>query len=341
MEKGIQLMQIHEYLSKVLENSRYAGIELQKSPLGYNLTIKTGSPGLVIGRKGMRIKELSQKLSKKFGLENPEIEVEAVDNPDLNAQIMAESLAYGIKKGQNYRRTAYSVMRRIMRAGARGVEIIISGKSTSQRARTNIFRNGIISKCGGPALEGVDKGLVHVVMKSGTIGIRVKIMPLSYKLPDEIILKDPDLKKKLEEHKKRSKAREVEGGDVLISKSDSTVIIDSEKGEESIFDDLEEEAVIENTELENLEVTDDIKKDTVIIDKTEETPVETEEKIEKEKKPKKKASKKKKSVKKTDKKSEKKSEKSEKKTDKKSKKKASKKKKTEEKEQDTKTDNEK
>lgn len=313
MEKGIQLMQIHEYLTKVLENSRYAGIELQKSPLGYNLTIKTGSPGLVIGRKGMRIKELSQKLSKKFGLENPEIEVEAVDNPDLNAQIMAESLAYGIKKGQNYRRTAYSVMRRIMRAGARGVEIIISGKSTSQRARTNIFRNGIISKCGGPALEGVDKGLVHVVMKSGTIGIRVKIMPLSYKLPDEIILKDPDLKKKLEEHKKRAQVKVVEGGDVLISKADSTVIIDSEKGEESIFDELEEEAVIENIELENLEVTDDSKTDTVKID-------ETEEKIEKEKKPKKKASKKKKSDKKT------------------SKKKASKKKKSEEKEQDTKTD---
>lgn len=313
MEKGIQLMQIHEYLTKVLENSRYAGIELQKSPLGYNLTIKTGSPGLVIGRKGMRIKELSQKLSKKFGLENPEIEVEAVDNPDLNAQIMAESLAYGIKKGQNYRRTAYSVMRRIMRAGARGVEIIISGKSTSQRARTNIFRNGIISKCGGPALEGVDKGLVHVVMKSGTIGIRVKIMPLSYRLPDEIILKDPDLKKKLEEHKKRAQVKVVEGGDVLISKADSTVIIDSEKGEESIFDELEEEAVIENIELENLEVTDDSKTDTVKID-------ETEEKIEKEKKPKKKASKKKKSDKKT------------------SKKKASKKKKSEEKEQDTKTD---
>lgn len=326
MEKGIQLMQIHEYLMEVLENSRYAGIELQKSPLGYNLTIKTGSPGLVIGRKGMRIKELSQKLSKKFGLENPEIEVEAVDNPDLNAQIMAESLAYGIKKGQNYRRTAYSVMRRIMRAGARGVEIIISGKSTSQRARTNIFRNGIISKCGGPALEGVDKGLIHVVMKSGTIGIRVKIMPLSYKLPDEIILKDPDLKKKLEEHKKRIKAPEVEGGDVLISKADSTVIIDSEKGEESIFDDLEEEVVIENTELENLEVTDESKTDTVKTDETEKKSVETEEKSEKEQKPKKKASKKKKS---------------DKKTTKKSKKKASKKKKTEEKEQDTKTDNEK
>ena len=80
VEKGIQLMQIHEFLSKVLENSRYAGVELQKSPLGYNLTIKTGSPGLVIGRKGMRIKELSQQITQKFGLENPEI-----SNPAYNA----------------------------------------------------------------------------------------------------------------------------------------------------------------------------------------------------------------------------------------------------------------
>ncbi|MCP4761321.1 MAG: 30S ribosomal protein S3, partial [archaeon] len=191
IEKGIQMMQIDEYLNEVLSNSGYAGSELQKTPLGLRITIKTARPGLVIGRKGIRIRELSDDLASKFGIDNPQIDVEPVENPDLNATIMAEALAFQIRKGLNYRRAAYSVMRRAIRGGARGVEVIISGKSTSQRARTQIFRSGIISKCGGPAIDGVDKGIAEIVMKSGTIGIRIKIMPLSYKMPDEIILKDP------------------------------------------------------------------------------------------------------------------------------------------------------
>ena len=282
VEKGIQLMQINEFLTKVLENSRYAGLELQKSPLGYRITIKTASPGLVIGRKGIRIRELSEALSKKFGIENPEIEVEAVENPDLNAQIMAESLAYGIKKGQNYRRTAYSIIRRIMKAGARGVEVKISGKSTSQRARSQIFRNGIISKCGGPALNGVRKGVSRVVMKSGTIGIIVKIMPLDYRLPDEILLRDPNLKRKIGE-KRVVLTPEYDGGDVLISKSDSTIIIDAEKGEESIFDELEEDLEIESVTTEELEkededlISDDIQEEE-LDQEEEETPKTTKKK---------------------------------------------------------------
>ena len=252
VERGIQIMQIDEYLAKVLENSGYAGVELQKRyPLGYSITIRTARPGLVIGRKGVRIREIGAKLTELFGLENPQIDVEAIENPELNAQIMAEAIAYGIRKGQNYRRTAYNIMRRIIRAGARGVEAKISGKSTSQRARTQIFRAGIISKCGEPAIEGVDKGIAEVVMKSGTIGITMKIMPLTYQMPDEIVMKDPELKARLAEHKKKSLKLEeqVEDGDVLIDKDTKTVVIDAGDEDDSIFDVVDE--VVENIEVED------------------------------------------------------------------------------------------
>ena len=253
VSRGIQLMQIDEYLAKVLENSGYAGVELQKRyPLGYQITIKTARPGLVIGRKGMRIREIGEKLTEMFGLENPQIDVEAIENPELNSQIMAEAIAFGIRKGQNYRRTAYNIMRRVIRAGARGVEVRISGKSTSQRAKALIFRAGVISKCGIPALEGVDKGVSHVVMKSGTIGIVVKIMSLDYQMPDEILLKDPELKERLEAHKKKALLLEetVEGGEVLIDKDSKSVVLDAGDEEDSIFDEIEEE--IEEIEIDEI-----------------------------------------------------------------------------------------
>ena len=173
---------------------------------------------------------------------------------------MSEAIAFGIRKGQNYRRTAYNIMRRIIRSGARGVEVKISGKSTSQRARTQIFRAGIISKCGEPAIEGVDKGVAEVVMKSGTIGIVVKIMPLDYQMPDEILLKDPELKARLEENKKKALAieKEVEDGDVLIDPSKKTVVLDAGDEEESIFDAIDEE--IEQIEVEEEKIEDEPEK---------------------------------------------------------------------------------
>lgn len=256
VQRGIQLMQIDEYLAKVLDNSGYAGVEIQKRyPLGYQITIRTARPGLVIGRKGVRIREIGEKLTELFGLENPQIDVEAIENPELNAQIMAEAIAFGIRKGQNYRRTAYNIMRRIIRAGARGVEAKISGKSTSQRARTQIFRAGIISKCGEPAIEGVDKGVAQVVMKSGTIGITMKIMPLDYQMPDEILLKDPELKARLESHRRKSLIieEEVDDGDVLIDKDTKTVLIDAGDDEDSIFDIVDDE--IEDIEVEEVQKT--------------------------------------------------------------------------------------
>ncbi len=183
-------MQINEYLRFELVRAGFAGIDIQKTPLGVRITLKTSRPGLVIGKGGKRIQEITDVLQERFELEMPQIEVEEVEQPDLDAQIMAERLAYSLDRGRHYRRAGYYILRKVMDAGAKGVEIIISGKVTSQRARTQIFRAGTISKSGQPAQEGVDKGVAQCILKSGTLGVIVKVMRADTKMGDDITIKD-------------------------------------------------------------------------------------------------------------------------------------------------------
>ena len=193
IEQGIKLMQINEYLRSELVRAGFAGIDLQKTPLGVRITLKTSRPGLVIGKGGKRIQEITDVLRDKYELEMPQIEVEEVANPDLDAQIMSERLAYSLDRGRHYRRAGYYILRKVMDAGARGVEIIISGKVTSQRARTQIFRAGTMKKSGMPAQEAVDKGISQCIQKSGVLGVVVKIMHADYKMGDEVKIKEKEL----------------------------------------------------------------------------------------------------------------------------------------------------
>lgn len=162
---------------------------MQKTPLGTRITVYAARPGIVIGKRGSNVKELTANLEELFGIDNPSIDVEEI-NPDFNAQIMAERLATALNKGQHYRRATYGIVRRVMRAGARGIEISVSGKITSQRARNQRFREGVVSKCGTPAQDGVSKGVAHCFMKPGVLGIRIKIMPGNYVMPDTVTILD-------------------------------------------------------------------------------------------------------------------------------------------------------
>ncbi len=190
IDQGIKLMQINEYLRSELVRAGFAGIDLQNTPLGTRITLRTSRPGLVIGKGGKRIQEITDVLRDRFGLEMPQIEVEEVEQPDLDAQIMSERLAYSLDRGRHYRRAGYYILRKIIEAGARGCEIIISGKVTSQRARTQIFRAGTMKKSGLPAQEAVDKGVSQCIQKSGVLGIVVKIMRAGYKMGDGVKIKD-------------------------------------------------------------------------------------------------------------------------------------------------------
>jgi len=122
----------------------------------------------------------------QFNMENPQIEVEEIEKPELNANVMASKLANSLEKGVNFRRAAYGTLRRMMEAGAKGVEIVISGKITGGRSRSIRFAHGYLKKCGAPAIEQVDTGYAVAKKKMGVFGVNVKIMPPDAVLPDEI-----------------------------------------------------------------------------------------------------------------------------------------------------------
>ncbi|NJE54818.1 30S ribosomal protein S3 [Thermococcus sp. 21S9] len=190
IKEGVKEMLIDEYLEKELRRGGYGGLDIKKTPLGTKVIIFAASPGYVIGRGGRRIRELTRILERQFGLENPQIEVEEIKNPYLNAKVQAVRLAQALERGIHFRRAAYSAIRAIMRNGARGVEIRLSGKLTGERAKSVRFYQGYLAKVGNPAETLVSKGYAQALLKLGVIGVKVAIMPPDARLPDEIEVKD-------------------------------------------------------------------------------------------------------------------------------------------------------
>jgi small subunit ribosomal protein S3 len=142
---------------------------------------------MVIGKSGIKIKELTDAIHTKFNVDNPQIEIqEAGSSASLNAQIMAEKLAEALERGWHFRRAGHSTVRRIMQSGAKGCQVIIAGKLTGERHRTEKFTEGHVKYCGEPAKQVMDIGLATAKLKPGVLGVKVRIMRPNAKLPDEI-----------------------------------------------------------------------------------------------------------------------------------------------------------
>jgi small subunit ribosomal protein S3 len=182
---------LKEYMMKATERAGFGGLDIQRTPMGTRITLFAERPGIVIGRRGASIKELTAAIDQNFQLDNPQIEVEEVGNPALNAQIMAEKLASALERGWHFRRAGHSTLRRIMEAGAKGALIKISGKLTSQRHRTQKFPAGHIKYCGEPKNQFVRVGFATAKLKQGVIGVTVWITDPNAKLPDEIEVMAP------------------------------------------------------------------------------------------------------------------------------------------------------
>lgn len=177
---------LKEYMMSKVGRAGFGGLDVQRTPMGTRVTLITERPGLVIGRRGEAIKSLTRAIEVDFNFNNPQIEVQEVENPNLNAQIMAEKLANALERGWHFRRAGHSTVRRIMESGARGCQVIIAGKLTGQRHRTEKFKDGHIKFCGQAKLDWMQQGFSVAKLKPGVMGITVQIMHPMAKLPDEI-----------------------------------------------------------------------------------------------------------------------------------------------------------
>ena len=201
---------LDEFFEKELRDAGYGGLEVQKSPVGTTLKVYVARPGLAIGRRGTGIKDLTDKVAAKFGFPNPQIAVTEIENPELNARIMAARIAQIASRGTAFRRAAQWSVNNIMSAGAAGVEISVAGKLRSDRSHGEKYRAGIVPKSGDTAEKSVSEATTDVLMKLGLYGIKVKIA-LRDALPPDFQLKE-DVKEENKEDATAQAERTQEAG---------------------------------------------------------------------------------------------------------------------------------
>jgi small subunit ribosomal protein S3 len=184
--ESIKKTEIDEFLKNELENAGYGGVDITKTPLGTHIVVYAMRPGVVIGRGGETIKGLAMVLEQKFGLPSPQISVAEIEIPELNAHVIASRVASALKRGVHFRRSGYWALNQVMEAGALGVEIVISGKLRGQRAKYEKFRTGYLPKSGEPPLRNMKRAEMHVQLKPGIFGVKVRLMPPQAEFPDKI-----------------------------------------------------------------------------------------------------------------------------------------------------------
>jgi small subunit ribosomal protein S3 len=195
--------EIREYIKKSLGKGKISRVRIEYTPIGEKIIISTNKPGLIIGRGGEKIEELTRVLKTKFKLENPHVEIDEIENAEFDSQIMADEIALGLEKfgPLKFKVIAYKALQKIMAAGALGVEIRLNGKLPSSRAKQWRFAQGYLKKTGDSA-KVVDRAQARAETRPGTVGIKVSILSPTAVLKDRIIVNEElvnKLKKNSEE----------------------------------------------------------------------------------------------------------------------------------------------
>ena len=207
VSQGIKEVQLEAFIRKNFPLGDYSRTEINRTPMGIRVTIYTNKPGRIIGKGGQNINNITEALRTKFGLQNPQVDVKSIANPDLDSKIMAKQIAYAIERGLNVKKIGNLAVTRIMSSGATGVEIVIAGKLTGSKAMTAKFIEGYIVHSGDPLKTMVDYGFEEALTKPGKIGIKVKIMKDFMDITGEI-RKSKNMTKKEEDTLRESLERE-------------------------------------------------------------------------------------------------------------------------------------
>ncbi|MEK6935575.1 MAG: 30S ribosomal protein S3 [Nanoarchaeota archaeon] len=178
---------IKEYIKRNLGKGKISRLDIEYTPVGEKIIVFTSKPGLVIGRKGEKIEELTEVLKTKFKLENPHIEISEIKDVLFDAQLVADEIAMALERMGNlkFKVIAYRKLQEILKAGALGCELRISGKLPSERAKSWRFAEGYLKKAGESRKE-VNRAQTTAITKTGMIGIKVAIMAPTARIYDRI-----------------------------------------------------------------------------------------------------------------------------------------------------------
>ena len=184
IKDNYNMMLLNDFLREKIKDAGFNGMEISKTPTGTKIVLHVTRPGIVIGRKGTGIKELTEKIQTDFGYKNPQISVEEVQKPELSPSVMCNRMASHIERGTAFRRATMWTMNQIMEAGAMGVQITISGKLRGDRSAFEKHTQGILPRAGNYAKNIVAEDIVHTQTPMGLIGIKIRIAKKENIIPE-------------------------------------------------------------------------------------------------------------------------------------------------------------
>ena len=246
IKDNYNMMLLKDYLREAIKDAGFSHAEISKTPTGTRVALHVTRPGIVIGRKGSGIRELTEKLASEFGLKNPQISVNEIEKPDLSPSVMCNRMASHLERGTAFRRATMWTIKQIMEGGAMGVQITISGKLRGDRSAFEKHTAGILPRAGHHAEVIVDEDIAHVTTKMGLIGIRIRIA-IKEKLVPEFEFKKVEKEK---EKPKEAKVEEIQVGDIKVEVVKAEEDKDKAKSEAEQID-------IESKKMEKLETLEE------------------------------------------------------------------------------------
>ena len=236
IKDNYNMMLLKDYLRAKIKDAGFSNAEVSKTPTGTRVVLHVTRPGMVIGRKGTGIKELTEKLESDFGLKNPQIAVEEITKPELSPEVMCNRMASHLERGTAFRRATMWTIQQIMEGGAMGVEITISGKLRGDRSAFEKHSQGILPRAGHHADVIVAEDIAHVETPMGLIGVRIRIARKEKLVPEF------EMKGKTQAEKDEEVRVKKEADDALAkAQSESEIIKIEEEKMKEMPDTMEDE----------------------------------------------------------------------------------------------------
>ena len=236
IKDNYNMMLLKDYLRAKIKDAGFSNAEVSKTPTGTRIVLHVTRPGIVIGRKGTGIKELTEKLESDFGMKNPQIAVEEITKPELSPEVMCNRMASHLERGTAFRRATMWTIQQIMEGGAMGVEITISGKLRGDRSAFEKHSQGILPRAGHHANVIVSEDIAHVETAMGLIGVRIRIAQKEKLIPEF------EMKGKTQEEKDEEVRVKKEADDALAkAQSESEIIKIEEEKMKEMPDTMEDE----------------------------------------------------------------------------------------------------
>ncbi|KAF5092591.1 hypothetical protein D0Z03_002794 [Geotrichum reessii] len=175
---GVFYAELNEFFTRELSEEGYSGVEVRLTSTKTEIVVRATNTQQVLGENGRRIRELTSLVRKRFNLKEDSVLIyaERVQQRGLSAVAQCESLKFKLLNNLAIRRAAYGVVRYVMESGAKGVEVVVSGKLRAARAKSMKFSQGFMIHSGQPVRDFIDTATRHVQLKQGMLGVKVKIM---------------------------------------------------------------------------------------------------------------------------------------------------------------------